>query len=68
MITPIESLTPDYILNRGNIKFIAFNGIVKHVASWSRATGIKYSTLYNRLFTYNWKPKRALTEKVRTND
>ena len=54
----------DSILNRGNIRFIALHGVVKHLAGWSRDTGINYKTLYSRLYQLNWKPHKALTQEV----
>ncbi len=43
---------------RSNI-VIEYNGMKKILSEWSKFLGIKYMTLYNRLFTYNWSIERA---------
>lgn len=44
--------------------FIAYNGHKKTISQWSRATGINYRTLHNRIFRSGWPIERALTEEV----
>ena len=46
-------------------KLITYNGKTQTVSEWADELGIKYSTLYNRLFTKKWDIKKALTTEVR---
>jgi hypothetical protein len=50
--------------NRRNNRRITFNGETKTIAEWAEITGINYSTLYGRLFAYQWSPERAFTTPV----
>lgn len=51
--------------NKANTKFITHNGITLSIGEWSKITGIKYMTLYMRIFRENWSVERALTNKVK---
>lgn len=44
-------------------RHITYNGETHNIKEWSELTGIKYTTLYERLFTYKWSVERALTTK-----
>lgn len=45
--------------NTKAVKNVTFNGETHSVAEWSRRSGIKYSTLYHRLFKYNMTVEKA---------
>lgn len=49
---------------RTNIK-IEYNGVVHTIAEWARELNMKFMTLYNRLFKYNWPVEKALTTPVK---
>lgn len=42
---------------------INLNGEKKNLSEWSEKTGIKYTTIRQRIFVYGWDIKRALTIK-----
>jgi hypothetical protein len=44
---------------RANVR-IEYEGRAMTVAEWADETGIKYQTLWARLFVHNWGPRRAL--------
>lgn len=46
--------------NRTCAAIIECNGEKHTVAEWSRITGIKYATIYARIFVYNWPVEKAL--------
>jgi len=46
---------------RSNRK-VCYNGAQRTIAQWSRATGIKYTTLRQRLYVYKWPTGKALGE------
>lgn len=48
--------------NRRNNRLITFNGITKTISEWSDYTGIKSTTLRQRLDTYRWPIDKTLTE------
>ncbi len=52
--------------NRGykNVLFIEFGNEKLPLKQWAIKLGIKYQTLYNRLFDYEWPVERAFTEGV----
>jgi len=39
---------------------ITYNGKTQNIKQWSEEIGIKYTTLFNRLNTYNWDIEKAL--------
>lgn len=41
-------------------RLITYDGVTRTVAEWAEVRGIKYMTLYYRLFHYGWDTKRAL--------
>ena len=47
--------------NRSNNILIAFNGVVHTRQEWSEITGIKYTTIRNRLDNLHWPIAKALT-------
>ena len=47
--------------NRRNNVFIEFNGVVHTRQEWSEITGIKYTTIRNRLDNMHWTVDKALT-------
>lgn len=50
---------------RSNVK-ITYNGKTLSLAQWSRETGIKYGTLWERHKILKWTPEKTLTEIRRT--
>jgi hypothetical protein len=48
--------------NKRSNQTVTFQGITNTVAQWAEQTGIKYMTLYSRLFKHKWPIERALTE------
>lgn len=42
-----------------------YKGDYKTLREWAAKTGISYSTLYNRLFAYNWSLEQALTRPLK---
>jgi len=47
--------------NKRNSRKITFNGKTQSIMEWAEETGIPYSTLAKRIYTYNWNHERALT-------
>lgn len=45
--------------NRRSNRLITYNGQTKTIAQWSELTNLKYTTLWTRLFSYNWSVKKA---------
>lgn len=41
--------------------FLTYDGEIMTIADWSKKTGIKYETLWVRLFDLNWPTEKALT-------
>jgi hypothetical protein len=48
---------------RANV-VISYKGERKTLAEWADDVGIKYHTLYGRLITHGWSPRRAFTKGV----
>lgn len=48
---------------RSTVK-ITYRGETKPLQEWSRITGIKPTTLWQRLFLHRWTPEQALTEPI----
>lgn len=48
--------------NTCRIRYLEFMGLRKSIAEWSRDTGIKATTITQRLNAYGWSVERALTE------
>lgn len=55
-------------LNRPNTIFFTHNGITLTLKQWSEKMGIKYMTLYNRIYAQNWPIEKALTTPVKRRD
>ncbi len=51
--------------NRRNNNLITAFGKTKCLVEWSEATGITWTTLYARIYKYNWSVMDALTIRVR---
>lgn len=49
--------------NKSNVRYITYKGETHTIAEWSEITGIKYRTLYCRLFVYNIPVEEAFTTK-----
>lgn len=43
------------------IRYLTHNGVTQSLASWSRATGIKATTITQRLNAYQWSVEKSLT-------
>jgi len=50
--------------NRRNNHLITYNGKTKCIVDWSEECGISRSTLWARLYLYNWSIQKALTTPV----
>lgn len=50
--------------NRTNVAVIECNGEKHTVTEWAKITGIKYATIYNRIFIHNWPIEKALEREV----
>lgn len=50
-------------LNTSRNHYLELNGVRHTVYEWSKITGIKLSTILNRINKYHWSSERALTEK-----
>lgn len=50
--------------NTSRNRFIICNGITLTISQWSRKIGIPLSTLYSRLFKYNWNINKSLNMEV----
>ena len=48
--------------NTCRIRYLTHNGLTLSIAEWSRRTGIKATTITQRLNAYGWSVDRALTE------
>ncbi len=55
----------DQANNVSNNVFVEYIGENLTIRQWSERTGIKYKTLRQRLFVYNWPIDKALTLTVR---
>lgn len=51
--------------NRRDNEVLIFNGETKTIAEWARDTGLKYHTLFQRIFKLGWSVERALTQPTR---
>jgi len=51
--------------NRRNSIRIEYKGITMTIAQWSIDTGVKWSTLYGRIFKSKWSIEKSLTTKPR---
>lgn len=49
---------------RANV-LVTMRGRSQTVSEWADETGIKYQTLWARLFVYKWSPEKALTPRQR---
>ena len=47
--------------NRTNNKYITANGTTRSISEWSKATGLPYSTIWNRIFNMGWSPEKTMT-------
>ena len=47
-------------------RLIEFNGKTQTVSQWADEVGLKYDTLYGRLFTSHWSVERALSTPIQT--
>lgn len=47
--------------NRANNRLIHFNGEIRTLSQWAELQGLKVTTLYQRLYAYNWPVEEALT-------
>lgn len=50
--------------NKTTNVLVTYDGETHTVAEWARIVGIKYGTLYARLFRRHWEVERALTEEI----
>ena len=57
--------TKEQTNNKRNSVFIEHNGQSKTVAEWAEIVGLKYPTLWARLFVHGWSPERALSQSRR---
>ncbi len=48
--------------NKSNNVFLEYEGVSRTVGEWAEIKGIKYITLYSRIFDYKWDICRALSE------
>lgn len=48
--------------NKRRNVMVTYDGQTKSVAEWADVLGLRYLTLYGRLFYYNWPVERAFTE------
>lgn len=51
-------------LNKQNSKKIMFEGKLMHIKKVAEKVGLKHSTLYERLYVYNWPLDKAITQKI----
>lgn len=49
--------------NKSNVKYITYKGETKSVSEWAETLGVKYSTLYGRIFNYGIPIDEAFTTK-----
>lgn len=47
--------------NRRSLRWIELNGECHYIKDWSRITGIKRTTIEQRLYRYGWSTEKALT-------
>lgn len=52
--------------NKTNNVLIEYNGEIKNIQEWSEYLGIKWQTLYSRIFNLKWNIEKALTEPVKS--
>lgn len=67
--TPENCRWADLVTQRNNMSSnlrLTYNGETRTLADWSRATGIPYDTLKQRIGKMKWSVERALTAPVRT--
>lgn len=50
--------------NRRTNKFFTIDGVTKTLAQWVDESGLKSSTVRQRLYAYGWPIERALSKKV----
>lgn len=51
--------------NKTSVKFYTLNGFTGCITDWSRKTGIKRTTINQRINQYGWTFEKAVTEGVR---
>jgi hypothetical protein len=54
----------DQANNRRSSKFFTIDGVTKTLSEWIEQSGIKSSTVRQRLYCYGWSIERALSNKV----
>jgi hypothetical protein len=59
----IQIITHSKNASKDNKK-IKFNGENKTIADWSKETGMSYSTIWQRLYTYGWTVEQTLTKPL----
>lgn len=51
----------EQVVNRKVTRFFEMNGLRMILSDWSKKTGIKESTLKQRIYVYGWPVERALS-------
>ena len=54
----------EQVNNRRSSRLFTIDGITKTLAQWVDDSGLKSSTVRQRLYTYGWPIERALSTKV----
>lgn len=54
--------------NKQRSNHLTVNGETHTITEWSRRTGIPQSTIWKRIFEYQWTPERAIEERRVTHD
>lgn len=52
--------------NKRNNVLLTFEGKTQTIAQWSRDKGLRQSTIWLRLYKYNWTLEKTLTDKLRS--
>lgn len=51
-------------LNRRTKHLVTLNGVTKNISEWIKDSGLKSTTVHQRIHAYGWTAEQALTKKV----
>ena len=47
--------------NRGNNRYLTVDGVTRSIIEWSELTGLRYITIWQRIYKSGWSPEDAVS-------